>query len=263
LQRSRRGRHARRATIGDHGSQQRGRELGVSRHEQQSRRVLVVDDDDEVRRTLSQILQHREYDVRLAAGAAEARAILRSASFDVVLCAVMMPGETGMTFLQSIGIDEPRIPIVMMSRVSDPAVANTALERGAYGYITKPFDANQVVIALDSAIARAKLETENHDYREKLEWMVFERTIELADALEELAARDGLLRMSSEATIEMLAQAIEGRDMETGQLIARMSRYAALLADGCGLDDDHCRLIRLASPMHDITDIRAQYADQS
>ena len=82
--------------------------------------------------------------------------------------------------------------------------------------------------------------------------MVTERTVELADALADLAASDTLLRASSEATIEMLAQAIEGRDIETGQHIARMSRYAALLAHGCGLDDEQCHLIRLASPMHDI-----------
>jgi putative two-component system response regulator len=57
---------------------------------------------------------------------------------------------------------------------------------------------------------------------------------------------------ASEETIRVLTRAIEGRDVETGQHIERMSRYAALLAEHHGLDVDRCELIRLASPMHDV-----------
>lgn len=214
--------------------------------------ALVVDDDEQVRRTLSRILEDRNYECRLASSALEAREVLGSGSFDVVLTDLMMPGETGIGLLRTLRRDNPEVPIVMVSNVRDPDVANVALELGAYGYVTKPFEANQVAIAVDNAVLRSNLETENRIYKEQLEWMVLERTIELADALDDLAANDKLLRVSSEATIDMLAQAIEGRDIETGQHIARMSRYAALLAHGCGLDDEQCRLIRLASPMHDI-----------
>jgi putative two-component system response regulator len=164
----------------------------------------------------------------------------------------MLPGETGIALLRSLRGEYPRLPIVMVSGVCDPDVANTALELGAYGYVTKPFDANQVVIAVNNAILRATAEEENRAYRDQLEWMVTDRTVELADALNDLATSDALLRVSSEATVDMLAQAIEGRDIETGQHIARMSRYAALLAHGYGLDEEQCRMIRLASPMHDI-----------
>jgi putative two-component system response regulator len=219
----------------------------------QSRKMaLVVDDDAHTRRTLSRILEDRNYDCRLASTASEARKALGCEPFDLMLTAVMLPGETGITLLRSLRQEQPGLPIVMVSSVRDPDVASVALELGAYGYVTKPFDSNQVVIAVDNAVRRSSLETENRVYKEQLEWMVLERTIELADALDDLAASDKLLRVSSEATIEMLAQAIEGRDIETGQHIARMSRYAALLAHGCGLDEEQCRLIRLASPMHDI-----------
>ena len=217
-----------------------------------SKVVLVVDDDEQVRRTLRRILEDRNFECEVANSAAEARHALDSLSVDIVLSDVMMPGETGMGLLRSLRDENPGLPIVMVSGVNDPDVANVAIELGAYGYVTKPFDANQVVIAVNNAILRCELEDENRHYREQLEWMVMERTIELADALDDLAATDALLRTSSEATIDMLAQAIEGRDIETGQHIARMSRYAALLAHGCGLDQEQCRLIRLASPMHDI-----------
>jgi putative two-component system response regulator len=219
---------------------------------QPSKSVLVVDDDDQVRRALSRILEGGSYHCGLASSAVEARELLDSSSFDVVLTDVMMPGETGIGLLRSLRAVWPRLPIVMVSGVRDPNVAKVALELGAYGYVTKPFDANQVLIAVSNAIVRSNLEDENRAYREQLEWMVTERTIELAEALDDLADRDSLLRLSSEATIDMLAQAIEGRDIETGQHITRMSRYSALIAHGCGLDEEQCRAIRLASPMHDI-----------
>jgi putative two-component system response regulator len=224
----------------------------VERESQAAQTVLIVDGDEQVRDTLRRILEDRNFDCRLAASAAEAREALDFWTIDLVLSDVMLPGETGLALLRSLRADNPGVPIVMVSGVSDPDVANTAHELGAYGYVTKPFDANQVVIAVNDAILRSRLEEENRGYREQLEWMVTERTLELADALRDLAASDALLRMSSEATIDMLAQAIEGRDIETGQHIARMSRYAALLAHGCGLTEDRCHLIRLASPMHDI-----------
>ena len=202
-----------------------------SKHElPAAKTVLVVDGDEHVRSTLRRILEARNYQCRLVASAAEARAALDDGPIDLVLSDVMLPGETGVALLRSLRDGNPRLPVVMVSGVSDPDLANTTLELGAYGYVTKPFDANQVVIAVNNAILRSRLEEENRGYREQLEWMVTERTVELADALGDLAATDALLRVSSEATIDMLAQAIEGRDTETGQHIARMSRYAALLA---------------------------------
>jgi len=219
---------------------------------QPSKTVLVVDEDEQVRRALRRILEDRNFTCQVAASAAEAREALHCVSVDLVLSDVMLSGETGIGLLRSLRADNPGLPVVMVSGVNDPDVANIALELGAYGYVTKPFDANQVVIAVNNAILRCSLEDENRHYREQLEWMVTERTIELADALGALANSDAMLRTSSEATIDMLAQAVEGRDIETGQHIARMSRYAALIAHGCGLDKEECRLIRLASPMHDI-----------
>lgn len=214
--------------------------------------VLVVEDDERVRRMLRRILESRNFECKVAGSAAEAREALDSLSVDIVMCDVVTRGETGIGLLRSLRADNPGLPIVIVSGVHDPEAANAALELGAYGYVTTPFDANQVVIAVNNAILRCNLEDENRHYREQLEWMVFERTVELANALDDLATSDALLRTSSEATIDMLAQAIEGRDIETGQHIARMSRYSALLAHGYGLDEEHCRLIRLASPMHDI-----------
>jgi len=140
----------------------------------------------------------------------------------------------------------------MVSGVSDLSFASLALELGAYGYITKPFDASQVLIAVANAARRAELEIENASHRMHLEELVDERTGELRAALEQLAGAERQARTASEEMVRAMSQAIEGRDLETGQHIMRMSRYTALLAQAAGLDDDRCEQIRLASPMHDV-----------
>jgi putative two-component system response regulator len=214
--------------------------------------ILVVDDDEMVRSMLGRILARHGYECRLVEGALRAREVLEDEDFELVLSDVLMPDESGIGLLRHVREARPHLPIVMVSGVNDPDLARTALELGAYGYVTKPFHANQVVIAVDNALRRAQVEAENREYRERLEWMVTDRTVELAEALRTVELTEETLRRASEETIQALSQAIEGRDIETGQHIARMSRYAGLLAELAGLDHEHCDLIRLASPMHDV-----------
>jgi putative two-component system response regulator len=214
--------------------------------------ILVVDDDEQVRRTMVRILTKYDYACRAAGTVAEARQALRDAAYDLVLCDVMMPGESGIELLNHIRSQYPELPIVMVSGIGDPTFAAGALDLGAYGYVTKPFEANQVLIAVANALRRARLESENSAYRAHLEEMVRERTADLAAALARVQNSEEQLRLSSEDTVQALSRAIEGRDVETGQHIERMSRYAELLAHEYGLSTDDCQLIRLASPMHDV-----------
>ena len=214
--------------------------------------ILVVDDEEQVRRVLTRILREYGYECRMAASVEEALARLVEDEYEAVLSDVLMPGESGIALLRTLGDAAPEVPVVMVSGVGDPDFASSALELGAYGYVTKPFEANQVLIAVANAIHRARLERENRSYRVQLEGMVADRTSELTQALTDLQAADRRLREASAETIQFLAQAIEGRDVETGQHIVRMSRYSTLLARFCGLDEEECEVIRLASPMHDV-----------
>src|SRR5581483_9669902 len=120
----------------------------------------------------------------------------------------------------------------------DPALAETALAHGAYGYIIKPFERNELLINVSNALRRRTLEMENRAHREGLEVLVRVRTDELHRAHQEL--------------IERLVSAADCRDPETAAHIQRMSRYSELLAGRAGLAPGDCELIRLAAPMHDI-----------
>jgi putative two-component system response regulator len=214
--------------------------------------VLVIDDDDRIGTLLSRILTLNGYQCAIVTSVAAARRHLEASPVDLVLCDLMMHDETGMSLLGHIRSQHPGLPVVMVSGVTDLRVAALALDRGAYGYLIKPFDEQQVVIAVETAVRRARLEAENAQYRAQLELMVHDRTAALAEAVERLERSEADAKAASEETIWVLTRAIEGRDIETGQHIERMSRYASLLAEHYGLDTDHCELIRLASPMHDV-----------
>ncbi|MCU1429406.1 MAG: Response regulator with domain [Actinomycetia bacterium] len=215
-------------------------------------RVLVVDDDEQVRSLLGRFLGRRGYVLSFASSPAEALDTISGGNVDLVLSDVKMPGGSGIQLLETLRERNVDVPVVMVSGVSDPDFADTALALGASGYVTKPFDASQVLIAAANAIRRGKLERENRSYREGLELMVDVRTRALTDTLAELQTSGERLQRSTEFTVQALAQAIDGRDVETGHHVIRVSRYATVLAAGCGFDADGAHLIGVASAMHDI-----------
>jgi putative two-component system response regulator len=140
----------------------------------------------------------------------------------------------------------------MISGIEGIDVATSALELGAYGWVSKPYDANQVLIAVANALIRARLERESREYEERLELAVQDRTAALADAIVRLERSESELRRVTRDTIMALTRAIERRDIETANHIERVSLYATVLAKKLGLEQDQCELIREASPMHDV-----------
>jgi putative two-component system response regulator len=217
-----------------------------------NRNILIVDDEEPIRRLLGYLLEPHGYRVTLAGESREARQQLDKASYALVLCDVNMPGESGMDLVRHILAQYPTTAVIMVTGLDSPVLANAALEMGAFGYVIKPFEANEVLINVANALRRRKLEIENAMHREHLEEVVRTRTIALQQALEWLERSEKELRLSREETIQRLAIAAEYRDSSTAQHIKRMSHYCELLARRYGLSPDRCDLIRTASPMHDI-----------
>lgn len=219
---------------------------------EQAANILIVEDEDATRRLLGRLLDGYGYTCTLAGDAQEARRRLSEREFALILCDVNMPGESGLDLVRQVLKDYPQTAAVMVTGLDDPQLANVALESGAYGYILKPFETNEILINIANALRRRRLEIENQAHREHLEQMVRERTAELSLAVTRLEAAEQSLRLSQEETVQRLAIAAEFRDKGTAQHIKRMSHYSALLARRTGLGADHCELIRIASPMHDI-----------
>lgn len=157
-----------------------------------------------------------------------------------------------MDLVRSLLSDQNHTAAIMVTGLDSSVLANAALDGGAFGYIVKPFESNEVLIDVANALRRRRLEMENRLHRENLEDVVRTRTLALQQALDWLERTEKELRLSREETIQRLAIAAEFRDSATAQHIQRMSHYCEMLARKAGLSPERCDLIRTASPMHDI-----------
>jgi putative two-component system response regulator len=217
-----------------------------------SGRILLVDDETAILRTLHRILDRQGYECSMAKSATEARKLLDSETFDLILSDVNMPGESGIELLEEVAGKYPDTATVMVTGNDDRFLAERALAMGAYGYVIKPFEPNEILIDVSNALRRRSLEIENRKHREKLQEMVDERTADLWNAVRRLEATESAVRESREETVKRLSLAAEFRDDDTAQHVDRMSRYCELLARRKGWDYDQCELIRTASVMHDV-----------
>ncbi len=214
-------------------------------------RILIVDDDDTVRSMLTRMLGRHGYACESAANGAEAREALSSKPFDLALCDLNMPGESGLELVEHVASAHPETATMMVTGADDSTIAEKALALGTYGYVIKPFYNNELLINIANALRRRGLELESRRHRLSLETAVSERTSELQKTVEALRRTEDEVRKSQKETIYRLSRAAEFRDGDTGQHIESMSHYCYLLAQRLGLGRT-CELLYLASPLHDV-----------
>jgi two-component system C4-dicarboxylate transport response regulator DctD len=103
-------------------------------------RILVVDDEKDVRDVLQRFFADKGYEVLTCASADEALALLGKTPVGAVLLDIQMPGMDGVAALQRIKEIQPDLPVVMVSGQTDEELAQEALQAGAFDYVTKPLD---------------------------------------------------------------------------------------------------------------------------
>jgi DNA-binding NtrC family response regulator len=113
--------------------------------------VLVVDDKESIREVMASILGDT-YDVSTAASAADAAALLDARPFDVVLTDVRMPGATGFDLLETVKRAAPATSVVMMTGFASIPDAVNAIRRGAFDYVAKPLEAEEVCLVIARAL---------------------------------------------------------------------------------------------------------------
>lgn len=207
--------------------------------------VLVVDDEVQVRNLIKQLLEINGYKCTLAHNTSQARSYLKEDTFDLILCDMHMPGETGLDFSRDVLKQQPEAAIVMVTAVDDPDLASTVLNMGVYGYIIKPFKPNELVINVTNALHRRDLEIQNRLYQENLEKMVQERTEELQASLNDL-------QKAMQGIIHVMVLTIESRDPYTAGHQQRVTLLASALAQEMGLSEKEVEGVKMASLIHDI-----------
>jgi DNA-binding NtrC family response regulator len=177
-----------------------------------SERILVVDDEDSIREIVSSMLASANYQCRQAASGLEALALLDSGEeFELMLSDLMMAGMDGIGLLEKTKERYPDMPVVMVTAVHDISVALTAIRNGAYDYLLKPFEREQLLNTVRRALENRRLKLENRAYQTNLEALVAQRTEQLRQAL-------GELEKSYDITLEALGDAPDLRDAETKAL---------------------------------------------
>ena len=119
-------------------------------------KVLVVDDEPEVRQVLLEFLSSRGYDVSVASGGAEAVALVESTRPDLVLLDVAMPGMDGVETLKRIVAIEPDLAVIMVTANADIGVTSKLLALGAVDYVPKPFDLDYLDQAVSIQVTAAQ-----------------------------------------------------------------------------------------------------------
>ncbi|MCJ7687104.1 MAG: response regulator [Desulfobacteraceae bacterium] len=201
-------------------------------------KILIVDDEEDIRLLLEQILEQKGYACVLAADAAEARDCLKEHDCDLVLCDINMPGESGLDLIRDVSAKYRDVAVVMVTGIDDPVVAETVFEVGVFDYVAKPIRRNRILMSVANALRRRELEIANRAYSEGLEQLVADRTSQLKKAL------DGI--------IQAIASTVEIKDLYTAGHQLRVAGLAFAIAKEMGLSEDQAEGVRVAGTIHDL-----------
>lgn len=208
--------------------------------------ILVVDDDVSVRTIVSAMLEPAGYEPVAAGSAEEAiRRLTGGLEPRLILSDIVMTGMTGLALLDHVRERHPEIPIVMVSGVSDLAVAIGTLRNGAYDYLLKPFERDQLLSTVLRALEYRALVEQNNMYRSHLEELVSKRTEMLNSAI-------GDLERSYDITLEALGDALDLKDTETEGHSRRVTAYTIALARAMQLPPQEIRTIARGAFLHDV-----------
>jgi DNA-binding NtrC family response regulator len=162
---------------------------------------------------------------------AHAREFLKTHTFDLILCDIKLPGESGLAFIQDIMPQYPDMAILMVTGVDDMQVAKAVLEMGVYGYIVKPFGYLDVMINVVNALRRRNLEQANRIHRGSLETALSEQSSAIRRLSEELKQ----IRITAQSLDSLLpSEESEASDpmLNQGQRRMAVNRYSAVSKKG-------------------------------
>lgn len=127
--------------------------------------VLVVEDDEALRRAVSANLETAGYSVRAVSDAPSAVEVLKAERFDIILCDFKMPQVDGIAFIGQCREVAPDSAVVLMTAFGSHEIATKAIRAGAYDYISKPFSQEELLLTFKKIEEREKLKAENEDLR--------------------------------------------------------------------------------------------------
>lgn len=130
------------------------------------KKILIADDDDNLRRVLEFQLGEAGFEIQTAKDGAEALEIFQSDDFDCVITDLRMPRVSGLEFLEKIKAADSEIPVIVITAFGEVETAVTAMKAGAFDYINKPFNRDEILLTIERAVNFSETKTENRQLRE-------------------------------------------------------------------------------------------------
>jgi putative two-component system response regulator len=184
-------------------------------------KILIVDDEKTVRRSLNKCLTRSGFSCDEACDAREAMDNLNSNPADLVILDIMMPGTSGSELLPEIKQSFPDTAVVMAPAVVEPDTIINCMKNGALDYITKPFDVNQLVNNIEMVLKKRQLELNLKEKSHVLEGKVDQQARELQKLFID--------------AIESLISALEAKDKYTAGHSRRVTKIAVDTGQALGL----------------------------
>ena len=205
-------------------------------------KILIVDDNRSYLMLLRSVVTNigGDHEISVFANPLEALEAAGSIEFDLVLVDYMMPEMDGIAFIQALRqLPQHRDqPIVMITTTEQRETRIAALDAGATDFLRKPIEPVELRVRVQNLLNLREAQTAMRDKAAWLAREVRQATQELSESQRDMARR--------------LARAIECRDGDTGDHVARMATLCRIIAEGLGLDEQRCDTIYAAAPMHDV-----------
>ena len=206
--------------------------------------ILVVDDDRTIRRNLVRLLQSEGYQALEAADGDEALACIQANNPDAVLLDLKMPGRDGLDVLGELGPALADLPVIVVTAFGGSAAAIEAMRRGAYDYLSKPFDLDEVLLTLKRALRQRALAFEVKALRARTGGGAEEDDDESDDAEPELVGQSAGMRevfkaigraAASDVAVLVVGESGTGKELVAAALHRHSARASGpLISVNCG-----------------------------
>jgi len=200
--------------------------------------LLIVDDEAMIRKVLHLKLSREGYVSEEANNSEQALHVLETIPIALIVLDIKMPGKSGIELLPEIKLGYPDTAVIMATAVNDIDVAIQCLKQGADDYICKPFNLEELSLAIKKALEKRHLQLEIREYQQYLEERIEEQT--------------GQLRKLFLSAIEALVSALEAKDQYTGGHSRRVTDIALAIGNELGLSAQDLENLRWGSLLHDI-----------
>jgi len=209
-------------------------------------RILVFDDDlamlDCVRMSLS---TNPDYQVTAVSNPQEGLMLLESNTYNVVISDINMPVSSGFDVLQAMSRLDPKVPVILMTGESDMEKMRSAIQMGAFDFLHKPFEVVELLFTVRQALNKNQLMIQNDNYRNHLENIVEQRTLEL------FAAKTKLEKHYLN-TIHAMVNAMEASDIYTRGHSERVTILSIMIGKLVKLSSEELKILRIGALLHDL-----------